>query len=55
MRLGRHAGACRADLVTLPSGCRFHPRCPRAIPVFAQAAPVTQTMSAEHTVACHLY
>ncbi len=43
------------DLVAPPSGCRFHPRCPEAMPVCSQIAPVTRALSPEHTVACHLY
>jgi peptide/nickel transport system ATP-binding protein len=43
------------DMVTPPSGCRFHPRCPRAMPVCSQAAPLTKIIFTEHSVACHLY
>ena len=38
-----------------PSGCRFHPRCPHAMPRCAQEAPVRQEVAPQHTVACHLY
>jgi oligopeptide/dipeptide ABC transporter ATP-binding protein len=38
-----------------PSGCRFHPRCPYAMPRCAQEEPVRQKVSAQHIVACHLY
>jgi oligopeptide/dipeptide ABC transporter ATP-binding protein len=38
-----------------PSGCRFHPRCPHAMPVCARAAPVRREIAPNHTVACHLY
>jgi peptide/nickel transport system ATP-binding protein len=38
-----------------PSGCRFHPRCPHAMPRCAQEAPVPKEVSPQHTVACHLY
>jgi oligopeptide/dipeptide ABC transporter ATP-binding protein len=38
-----------------PSGCRFHPRCPFAMPRCAQEAPVRKEMAAQHLVACHLY
>jgi peptide/nickel transport system ATP-binding protein len=47
------------DLVAPPSGCRFHPRCPQAMPICLQSAPLTKTISAgpvaNHTVACHLF
>lgn len=43
------------DLASPPTGCRFHPRCPRALPVCTQTAPVMKTISAGHSVACHLY
>src|SRR5215470_3052925 len=38
-----------------PAGCRFHPRCPHAMPRCAQEAPVRQEAAPRHTVACHLY
>jgi oligopeptide/dipeptide ABC transporter ATP-binding protein len=38
-----------------PSGCRFHPRCPMAMPRCASEAPLPKEVSAAHTVACHLY
>jgi oligopeptide/dipeptide ABC transporter ATP-binding protein len=38
-----------------PSGCRFHPRCPRAMPRCAQVAPVEKEIAPAHVVACHLY
>ena len=38
-----------------PSGCRFHPRCPRAMPRCAEEAPRHKEMAPNHTVACHLY
>jgi peptide/nickel transport system ATP-binding protein len=43
------------DLVTPPAGCRFHPRCPRAMNICTQVTPVTKTISVNHTVACHLF
>jgi peptide/nickel transport system ATP-binding protein len=43
------------DLVAPPPGCRFHPRCARALPVCSQVAPATTTISGDHSVACHLY
>jgi oligopeptide transport system ATP-binding protein len=38
-----------------PSGCRFHPRCPHAMPRCAVEAPVRKEVAAQHTVTCHLY
>jgi peptide/nickel transport system ATP-binding protein len=43
------------DLVSPPPGCRFHPRCPQAMSICAEVPPATRHLSAEHTVACHLY
>jgi oligopeptide/dipeptide ABC transporter ATP-binding protein len=38
----------------VPAGCRFHPRCPRAIAVCSQAAPALEECGAGHRVACYL-
>ncbi|HJU20133.1 MAG TPA: oligopeptide/dipeptide ABC transporter ATP-binding protein [Stellaceae bacterium] len=38
-----------------PSGCRFHTRCPHAMPICAREAPVRREIAPDHTVACHLY
>jgi peptide/nickel transport system ATP-binding protein len=37
-----------------PQGCHFHPRCPQAMAVCRQNYPETSTVSATHTVNCHL-
>jgi oligopeptide/dipeptide ABC transporter ATP-binding protein len=38
-----------------PPGCRFHTRCPRAMPRCAEEVPVSREVAPGHTVACHLY
>jgi oligopeptide/dipeptide ABC transporter ATP-binding protein len=38
-----------------PSGCRFHPRCPFAMPQCSEIEPKEQDMASDHMVACHLY
>jgi oligopeptide/dipeptide ABC transporter ATP-binding protein len=38
-----------------PSGCRFHPRCPSAMPKCSEIEPKDQDMAPGHMVACHLY
>jgi oligopeptide/dipeptide ABC transporter ATP-binding protein len=38
-----------------PPGCRFHTRCPRAMPRCAVEAPVSKEAAPGHRVACHLY
>jgi peptide/nickel transport system ATP-binding protein len=37
-----------------PSGCHFHPRCPYAMPICRQTAPVLIEVSKRHLSACHL-
>ncbi|MCZ7655361.1 MAG: ATP-binding cassette domain-containing protein [Rhodocyclaceae bacterium] len=38
-----------------PSGCHFHPRCPRAMPECAEAYPSATQLSATRRVFCHLF
>jgi peptide/nickel transport system ATP-binding protein len=38
-----------------PAGCRFHPRCPHAMPVCAEAEPPLREQAPGHGVACYLY
>lgn len=37
-----------------PSGCHFHPRCPYAMPICREQAPVLKEVGAQHLSACHL-
>jgi peptide/nickel transport system ATP-binding protein len=41
------------SLAAPPPGCRFHPRCPIAMPVCTQEAPPLATIAPNHRVACH--
>ncbi len=41
------------DLIEPPSGCRFHPRCPRVMEVCSTVKPSPTKLTAEHWVACH--
>ena len=38
-----------------PSGCVFHPRCKKRLPVCEQKEPVKRNISRDHVVFCHLY
>jgi peptide/nickel transport system ATP-binding protein len=38
-----------------PAGCRFHPRCPQAMPICSEVAPSLDERGPGHRVACHLY
>jgi peptide/nickel transport system ATP-binding protein len=43
------------DLLEPPTGCRFHPRCSKAMKICKEKEPVTLRMGKEnHYVACHL-
>ena len=42
------------DPTNLPSGCKFHPRCPRRLPECEKAIPENH-MDGEHIIKCHLY
>jgi len=41
--------------VDLPAGCRFHPRCPEAMPCCATLAPPRVELGPGHEVVCHLH
>ncbi len=38
-----------------PSGCRFHPRCPKLMDVCKEIDPPFEQKHSDHWVACHLY
>ncbi len=38
-----------------PAGCRFHPRCPEAMAICKEQAPLTRVVESNHLVRCHLY
>jgi len=40
--------------INLPTGCRFHTRCPEAIDICRSVVPELQVSPSGHTVACHL-
>jgi len=41
--------------MNLPTGCRFHTRCPRAMDVCSQSEPELHDISNGHFVSCYLY
>jgi peptide/nickel transport system ATP-binding protein len=43
------------DLIHPPNGCRFHPRCPYAMPICKETKPPMTVEGSQHTVACYLY
>ena len=43
------------DLITPPSGCRFHPRCPHVMDICSQQQPGFLPSQPDHYTACWLY
>jgi peptide/nickel transport system ATP-binding protein len=43
------------DLLSLPSGCKFHPRCPYVFDRCRTEDPAFRQVGTGHQVACHLY
>jgi oligopeptide/dipeptide ABC transporter ATP-binding protein len=41
--------------LNLPTGCRFHPRCPMAMPACSEVEPALRLRDGGGEVACHLY
>jgi len=48
-------GGSPPDLINPPSGCKFHPRCPRAIERCQVEEPSFKEVRPEHWSACWLY
>ena len=44
-----------ADPLNPPPGCRFHPRCPDAMPTCQQERSILKEITKDHMVACHLF
>jgi len=42
------------SLIAPPSGCRFHPRCPHAMPICSERQPPDIPVGAGHVAACWL-
>jgi len=43
------------NLINPPTGCRFHPRCPKAMKICPKVVPKMKEVRKGHFVACHLY
>jgi len=43
------------EYIRPPTGCRFHPRCPRAMDICRQKKPAFYALGDDHEVACFLY
>ncbi len=43
------------SLISPPGGCRFHPRCSRAMDICREEQPLPVSVGEGHTVFCHLY
>ncbi|MCL6607461.1 MAG: ABC transporter ATP-binding protein, partial [Geminicoccaceae bacterium] len=57
-RAPRRAGRLRGEPpspVRPPEGCRFHPRCPHALPVCRVREPELAEVAPGHRAACHLH
>jgi oligopeptide/dipeptide ABC transporter ATP-binding protein len=42
------------DMISIPEGCRFHPRCPEAFSLCRSVVPKVVTSEDGHVVRCHL-
>jgi hypothetical protein len=43
------------SLLNPPSGCSFHPRCPKAMDHCSRLVPALREMTTGQSVACHLF
>lgn len=43
------------SLINPPSGCKFHPRCPKKMDICKQVEPELIEIEKDHFVACHLF
>ena len=43
------------SLINPPSGCKFHPRCPKKMAICKEVEPELIEIEKDHFVACHLY
>ena len=41
------------SLINPPTGCRFHPRCPRTMSICRKEKPELKNVDESHFVACH--
>jgi peptide/nickel transport system ATP-binding protein len=48
-------GGTVPDPLSLPPGCKFHPRCSQAMPVCQEQVPQMLEQVPGHFIACHLY
>lgn len=49
------SGGAPPSLIDPPTGCRFHPRCPHAMPICALLAPPMLEVGADQQAACWLH
>jgi len=43
------------NLIEIPTGCRFHPRCPYSMDICTEVDPPISEISLGHSLSCHLY
>ncbi|NLY09448.1 MAG: ATP-binding cassette domain-containing protein [Tissierellia bacterium] len=58
LRKSQEESSMKGDLpspIDLPSGCRFHTRCPHVIDICKEVEPSLVEVSPGHQVSCHLY